>query len=85
MSQVNITVNYEEVVALLSKERNEAFGYLMEKILNAFLLAESEEQVGAAPGKGANIIFKEISLRRPRKKSRSGYKVNFGRCLLQRT
>ena len=48
MSQVNITVNYEEVVALFSKERNEAFAYLMEKILNAFLLAESEEQIGAA-------------------------------------
>ncbi len=47
MSQINITVNYEEVVALLSKDRNEAFGYLMEKILNAFLMAESEEQIGA--------------------------------------
>ncbi len=48
MSQVNITVDYEEVVALLSKEREEAFRYLMEKILNAFLLLESEEQIGAA-------------------------------------
>ena len=48
MSQVNITVDYEEVVALFSKERGEAFAYLMEKILNAFLLAESEEQIGAA-------------------------------------
>ena len=28
------------------KERNEAFAYLMEKILNAFLLAESEDQIG---------------------------------------
>ncbi len=48
MSQVNITVDYKEVVALFTKERNEAFAYLMEKILNAFLLAESEEQIGAA-------------------------------------
>ncbi|HPZ60094.1 MAG TPA: IS256 family transposase [Bacillota bacterium] len=48
MSQVNITVDYEEVVALFSKERNEAFAYLMEKILNAFLLAESEDQIGAS-------------------------------------
>ncbi len=48
MSQVHITVDYEEVVALLSKERNEAFQYLMEKVLNAFLLAESEEQIGAS-------------------------------------
>ena len=47
MSEVNLTLNYEEVVALFSKEKNEAFAYLMEKILNAFLLAESEEQIGA--------------------------------------
>ena len=47
MAQVNITVNYEEMVALFSKERSEAFTYLMEKVLNAFLLAESEEQIGA--------------------------------------
>lgn len=48
MSQVNITINYEEVVALFSKDKGEGFAYLMEKILNAFLLAESEEQIGAA-------------------------------------
>ena len=47
MTQVNITINYEEMVALFSKERSEAFAYLMEKILNAFLIAESEEQIGA--------------------------------------
>lgn len=47
MTQVNITINYEEMIALFSKERSEAFTYLMEKILNAFLLAESEEQIGA--------------------------------------
>lgn len=48
MPQVNLTLDREEVVALFLKERNEAFAYLMEKILNAFLLAESEEQIGAA-------------------------------------
>lgn len=48
MSQVNITINYEEVVSLFLKEKNEAYAYLMEKILNAFLLAESEAQIGAA-------------------------------------
>ena len=47
MSQVHITVEYEEMVALLSKDRNEAFAALMKKVLDAFLLAESEEQVGA--------------------------------------
>ncbi len=48
MPQVNLTLNHEEVVALFLKERNEAFAYLMEKILNAMLEAESEEQIGAA-------------------------------------
>jgi transposase-like protein len=48
MSQVNITINYEEVVSLFLKEKNEAYAYLMEKKLNAFLLAESEAQIGAA-------------------------------------
>lgn len=48
MSQVNITINYEEVVSLFLKEKNEAYAYLMEKNLNAFLLAESEAQIGAA-------------------------------------
>lgn len=48
MSQVNITVEYEEMVSLLSKDRNEAFAALMKKVLDAFLLAESEEQIGAA-------------------------------------
>lgn len=48
MSQVNITVNYQEVLALLSKDRSEAFAYLMKKVLDAFLLAESQEQLGAS-------------------------------------
>lgn len=48
MSQINITVDYQEMVALFSKDHSEAFAYLMEKILNAFLLAESEEQIGAS-------------------------------------
>lgn len=47
MSQVHITVEYEEMVSLLSKDRNEAFAALMKKVLDAFLLAESEEQIGA--------------------------------------
>jgi len=47
MSQVNITINYDEVIALLSKDRNEAFAHLMKKVLDAFLIAESNEQIGA--------------------------------------
>ena len=48
MSQINITLNYQEALDLFSKDRNEAFAILMQKTLNAILLAESEEQIGAA-------------------------------------
>jgi len=54
MSEVNLTINYEEVVSLFTKDHNEAFGYLMEKILNAFLLAESEDQIGASKHERTN-------------------------------
>jgi hypothetical protein len=32
MSQVHITVEYEEMASLLSKDRNEAFAALMKKV-----------------------------------------------------
>jgi putative transposase len=48
MSQINITLEYEELVDLFTKDKNEAFAYLAKKILDEVLLAESEEQIGAA-------------------------------------
>ena len=47
MAQVNITLEYQEFIGLLSKDRDTAFGYLLEKILNEFMQAESKEQLGA--------------------------------------
>ena len=47
MAQVNITLNHEELVALLGGDREEAFKHLVEKILNEALLAESTAQLGA--------------------------------------
>ena len=47
MAQVNITLEYQEFIGLLSKDRDKAFGYLLEKILNEFMQAESKEQLGA--------------------------------------
>ena len=44
MSQINITLNYQEALDLFSKDRNEAFAILIQKTLNAVLSAESEEQ-----------------------------------------
>lgn len=66
MSQVNITINYEELIALFSKERNEAFAYLMEKTLNAFLLAESTEQIGANKYERAETRVNRRNGTRPR-------------------
>ncbi len=47
MAQVNITLNLEELIALLVENREEAFKHIVEKILNEALLAES---VRAAEG-----------------------------------
>lgn len=47
MAQVNLTLNHEELVALLGGNREEAFKKLVEKILNEALLAESAEQLDA--------------------------------------
>jgi len=47
MAQVNITLSQEEVLQVLAGNRNEAFKYLVERILNQIMLVESAEQLGA--------------------------------------
>ena len=50
MAQVNITLNQEEILQLLSSgNSSEAFKELLTKSLNQFLLAESSSQLGAEP------------------------------------
>lgn len=49
MAQLNITLNHEEILQLMSLDRNEAFKNLLKECLNLFMLAESEEQLGAKP------------------------------------
>ena len=48
MTQVNITLSHEEVLQVLSGDRDDAFKLLIERILNAVMLAESEQQLGAS-------------------------------------
>ena len=48
MAQVNITLSQEELLQVLSGNHDEAFKLLVQKILNEIMLAESEEQLGAA-------------------------------------
>ena len=48
MTRVNITLSHEEVLQVLSGNRDEAFKILVEWILNAVMLVESEEQLGAS-------------------------------------
>ena len=48
MAQVNITLTHEEVLQVLTGDRNEAVKFLLERILNEIMKAESEEQLGAA-------------------------------------
>lgn len=46
MTQLNITLDQEELLELLSGNREVAFKHLVEKILNQILAAESTEQLG---------------------------------------
>lgn len=47
MAQLHFTLDYDFFVGLFSETKDEAFGKLMENILNQVLLAESTEQLGA--------------------------------------
>lgn len=47
MAQVNFTLTQEEVLQVLAGNRDEAFKYLVEKILNQIMLVESAVQLGA--------------------------------------
>lgn len=48
MTQLNFTLEKDFFIGLFAKGREEAFGDLMECMLNQFLLAESAEKLGAA-------------------------------------
>lgn len=47
MAQVNLTLSQEEVLQVLSGNRDDAFKFLVERILNEIMLVESSEQLGA--------------------------------------
>lgn len=47
MAQVNFTLDYEFLVGLFKEDKNQAFGKLMEVILDQMLKAESAQQLGA--------------------------------------
>ena len=49
MAQLNITLNQDEILQLLSDNRDEAFKALLQNSLNSILKAESAEQLKAAP------------------------------------
>jgi len=48
MAQINITLSQDEVKQVLMGNREESLKFLLEKILNEIMKAESEEQLGAA-------------------------------------
>lgn len=47
MAQLNITLNQDEILQMLSNDRDAAFKKLLENSLNTILLAEATEQAGA--------------------------------------
>lgn len=48
MAQINITLTQDEIKQVLMGNHEESFRFLLEKILNEIMKAESEEQLGAA-------------------------------------
>lgn len=48
MAQVNITLSNEEVLEVITGDRDKALTFLLERILNELMKAESEEQLGAS-------------------------------------
>lgn len=44
MAQLNITLNQDEILQLLSADREDAFRTLLQESLNSVLKAESQEQ-----------------------------------------
>ena len=54
MAQLNITLNQEEILQLLSNNSGEAFKKLLQESWNSVLKAESDEQLKAAPYERTN-------------------------------
>lgn len=48
MAQINITLNQDEVLRLLASSDGDAFRLMLQESMNAFLKAESDEQLGCA-------------------------------------
>lgn len=48
MAQINITLSQEEILQVLTGNRDDSLKFLIERILNEIMKAESEEQIGAA-------------------------------------
>ena len=49
MAQLNITLNQDEILQLLSNNHDEAFRKLLQESLNSILKAESADQLKAEP------------------------------------
>ena len=49
MAKLNITLNQEEILQLLSKDHDQAFRELLRSSLNSILMAESTAQLKAEP------------------------------------
>lgn len=47
MAQLNITLNQEEILQLLSEDREEAFKVMLQSTFNQIMKVESEEQLCA--------------------------------------
>ena len=90
MAQLNITLNQDEILQLLSNNRDDAFAKLLQDSLNSILKAESTEQLKAEPYErtsertGSRNGFRDrplttrigqITLRVPKHRDREAFKT----------
>ena len=55
MARLNITLNQDEILQLLSVDREDAFRVLLQDSLNSILKIESQEQLRAAPYERSDV------------------------------
>ena len=61
MAQINITLNQNEILQLMSNDREGAFKRLLQESLNSFMKAESTEQLKAEPLKCYTKVVTEVA------------------------
>ena len=76
MAQLNITLNQDEILQLLSADREDAFRTLLQESLISVLTAESQEQLQAKPDcRMTHPVFFRYFFQRSRSENKFSHKL----------